>query len=78
MASSLSKIVNKLSEGFSRIKYKFEYNDKEFETGAIKLKYCDCFLESRNLKDDSTKRKCWCCNKNYQNKFYEKLNKNYF
>ena len=32
MASSLSKIVNKLSEGFSRIKYKFEYNDKEFET----------------------------------------------
>ena len=33
-------------------------------------KYCDCFLEYTDFKDE---HKCLCCNKNYQQKFGEKL-----
>ena len=38
-----------------------------------KCKYCDCFLEYVNLKDDLIEYKCLCCNKNYQQQFDEKL-----
>ena len=37
MASSLSDLVNNLSEGVHRIKCKFEHNDKKCETYGIKL-----------------------------------------
>ena len=40
---------------------------------GIKYKYFDCFLEYKNFKDDVIGYKCLCCNKNYQNKFHEKL-----
>ena len=50
MASSLSNLVNNLSEGIHRIKCKFGYNDKKFETCRIKYKYCDYFLEYTILK----------------------------
>ena len=36
-------------------------------------KYCNCFLEYTNFKDDLIKYECSCCNKNYQRKFDEKL-----
>ena len=62
MASSLS---NNLSEGIHRIKCKFEHDDKKCETCGIKYKYCDCFLEYMNFKDDLIEYKCLCCNKNY-------------
>ena len=52
MASSLSNLVNNLSEGIHRIKCKFEHDDKKCETCGIKYKYCDCFLEYTNFKDD--------------------------
>ena len=45
MASSLSNLVNNLSEGIHRIKCRFGNNDKKCETCGIKYKYCDCFLE---------------------------------
>ena len=45
MASSLSNLVNNLSEGLQRIKCKLGHNDKKCETCEIKYKYCDCFLE---------------------------------
>ena len=66
MASSLSNLVNNLSEGIHRIKCKF------CERCGIKYKYCDCFLEYTNFKDDSIEYKCLCCTKNYQQKFDEK------
>ena len=50
MASSLSNLVNNLSEGIHRIKCKFRHEDEKFETCGIKYKYYDCFLESKNLK----------------------------
>ena len=59
-------LVNNLSEGLG-------HDDKKCEIFGIKYKYCDCFLEYINFKDDLTEQKCLCCNKNYQHKFYEKL-----
>ena len=41
-------------------------------------KYCDCFLEYKNFKDDLIEYKCLCCNKNYQHKFDEKLKERFF
>ena len=38
---------------------------------GIKCKYCDCFLEYINFKDDSTEYKYLPCNKNCQQKFDE-------
>ena len=40
MGSSLSSLVNNLSEGLHRIKCKLEYDDKKCETCGIKYKYC--------------------------------------
>ena len=50
MASSLSNLVNNLSEGIHRIKCKYGHNDKKRETCKIQYKYCDYFLEYRNFK----------------------------
>ena len=68
MASSLSKLVNNLSEGIHRIKCKFGHYDKKCETCGIKYKYCDSCFEYANFKDDLVEYKCSCCNKNYQHK----------
>ena len=73
MASSLSNLVNDLSEGIHRIKCKFEHNDKKCETCGIKYKYCNCFLEYTNFKDDLIEYKCSICNKNCLINFDEKL-----
>ena len=77
MASSLSNLVNNLSEGIDRIKCKLGDDDKNGETCGIKYKYCDCFLEYKNFKDDLIEYKCLCCNKNHQRKFDEKLKKRF-
>ena len=73
MASSLSNLVNNLSDGIHSIKCKYGHDDKKCETCRIKYKYWNCFLEYTNFKDDLTEYKCLCCNKNYQRKFDEKL-----
>ena len=73
MASSLSNLVNNLSEGNQRIKCKYGHDDKKCETCGIKYKYCNYVLEYTNFKDDLIEYKCLCCNKNYQHKFDEKL-----
>ena len=75
MASSLSNLVNSLSIGIHKIKYKHGHNDKKFKTCWIKYKHCDCFLEYKDFRDDLIEYKCLCCNKNYQQKFDEKLKK---
>ena len=44
IASSLSNLVNNLSEGIHRIKCKCRHDDKKYETCGINYKYCDCFF----------------------------------
>ena len=63
LASSLSNLVNNLSEGIHRIKCKFGPEEKKCETCGIKYKYYDCFLEYTNFKDDLIGCKCLVCNK---------------
>ena len=75
LASSLSNLVNKLFEKIIKIKRKYRNDDKKCETSGIKYKYCNCFLEYTNLKDNLIEYKCLSCNKNYQQKFYQKLKK---
>ena len=71
MASSLSNLVSNLSVGIHRIKCKYGHGDK---TCRIKYKNCDCVFEYTIFEDDLIECKCLCCNKNFQQKFYEKLN----
>ena len=68
MASSLSNIVNNLSEEIHRIKCKYGHDDKNCETCEVKYKYWDCFLEYTKFKDNLTEYKCLICNKNLQKK----------
>ena len=75
---SLSNLVNNFSEGIQKIKRKYEHEDEKFETRGIKYKYCDCFLEYTNFKDDLIEYKCFHCNKNYQYKFDETLKEQFF
>ena len=78
MASSLSNLVNNLYKGIHIIKRKLINDDKKCETCRIKYKYCHCLLEYTNFKNDLTKYKCLCCNKNYQQKFNQKLKERFF
>ena len=43
------------------------------EAWQIKCKYCNCFFEYTNFKDNSIEYKCLYCNRNNQHKFDEKL-----
>ena len=78
MASSLSNLFNKLSEGIHRIKCRVGHDDKKCETCGIKYQYCDCFVEYKNSEDDSMEYKCLYCSKNYQHKLHEKLKERFF
>ena len=42
-------LSNNLSEGIHKMKCKYGHNIKTRETGRIKYKYCDCFLEYINF-----------------------------
>ena len=75
MGSSLSNLVNNFSEGIYRMNCS---DDKKCETCGIKCKFCDCFLECTNFKEDLIEYKCSCCNKNYQHKFNEKLMERFY
>ena len=55
MATSLSNLVNNLSEGIHRIKCKFGRDDKKCKICRIKYKYFKFFLEYSNFKDDLIK-----------------------
>ena len=69
MTSSLSNLLNNISEEIHRIKCKFGHHNKNCET---------CFLEFTNSKDDLIEYKYLRCNKNYQHKFDEKLKERLF
>ena len=57
MATSLSNLVDNLTEGIHK----------------IECKDCHFFLEYESVEDNSIKFKCIFCNKNYSNKFDEQL-----
>ena len=61
MASSLSNLVDNLTEGIHK----------------IKCKDCDCFLEYESVKDNFIKYKCLSCNRNYSNKIDTELKKRF-
>ena len=61
MATSLSNLVDNLTEGILK----------------IKCKDCDCFLEYKSVKDNFIKNKCLSCNKNYSNKIDEEFKKRF-
>ena len=46
---------------------------KKCESCGTEYKYYDYLLEYTNFKDDLIEYKCLCFNKNYQQKFDEKL-----
>ena len=77
MASSFSDLVNNLSEGVHKIKCKCGHNDQKCKICGIKYKYCECCLEYVNVIDDLIEYKCLCCNKSYEKKFNENLNKQF-
>ena len=57
MATSSSNLVDNLTEGIHKIKYK----------------NCDCCLENESVKDNLIKYKCLYCSKDYSNKIDEEL-----
>ena len=59
MASSLSNLIDNLTERIHK----------------IESKDCDCFLEYESVKDNSIKYNCLSCNKDYSNKIDEELQK---
>ena len=61
MATSLSNLVDNLTEGIHK----------------IKCKDCDCFLEYESVKDNFIKYKCFSCNRNYSNKIDKELKKRF-
>ena len=52
MTSSLSNLVNNLSEGLHRIKCTLGHNGKKCKSCGVKYKYCGSFFEYTNFKDD--------------------------
>ena len=52
MASYTSNLTSKLSKEIHKTKYTYRHNDENYKTCRIKYKYCDCFLEYANCKDD--------------------------
>ena len=61
MASSLSNLVDNLTEGVHK----------------IKCKDCDCFTKYESAKDNLIKYKCLSSNKYYLNKLDEKIKKQF-
>ena len=55
---SLSNFVNNFSEGIHRIKCKFGHHNKKCEICGTEYKYCNCYLEYKNFKDDLIEYKC--------------------
>ena len=78
MATSLPNLVKNLSEGIHRIKCKYKHDDKKCETCELNISIATVFLNTQILKNVLIEYKCLYCNKNYQQKFEEKLKKRFF
>ena len=73
MNSSLLNLVDNLAKRIHKVKWKYGHNNEQCEACRIKYKYCECFLEYQNFKDNLLKYNCLCCNKNNQKMFDENL-----
>ena len=62
-----------LLKEFIKLNVNTETMIKTYKNCRVKYKYCNSFVEHKNIKDNLTEYKCLCCNKNYQQKFDEKL-----
>ena len=60
MASSLSILVNNVTEKTHTIKFKYRHDNKKFETCGIKSKAFECCSKYKN--DDLIVYKCLCSN----------------
>ena len=76
--SSLSNLIIYLSKGLHVIKCKLGHDNKKCETCGIKYKYCDCFHEYTNFKDDLLEYKCPICNKRCQINLDKQLKEPFF
>ena len=72
ITSALSSIVNNPSEGIHKVKCRFGYNDKKYETCGITYEVC-YYKKQTNFKDDLIECKFLFRNKNYQQMFDEEL-----
>ena len=61
MTTSLSSLVDNLTEAIHK----------------IKCKYYDCSFEYGSVKNNLIKCKCLFCNKKYSNRIYEELKKRF-
>ena len=66
MASSLSNLVDNLTEAIHKIKFKYRHDNKKCEKYRIKYKDCECYLEYTRVTDNFIICKCLCCDRNYQ------------
>ena len=80
MTSSLSKLVNNLSEGIHRIKCKFGHDEKNVKHVKLNRSIATAFLNAQIWfdKDALVEYKCLRWNSNYQHKFDEKLKERFF
>ena len=49
IASSLSNVLNNLSERLHRTECKLRHDNEKCETCGIKYKYCDCYLQTLKI-----------------------------
>ena len=78
MASSLSNLFNNRSQVIHKIKYKTDAMIKYVKLGELNVSILTVFFGYTNFKDGLIEYKCLCCNKNYQQMFYEKLTEHIF
>ena len=62
MVSLLSNLVDNYPDNH-KTKSKYEHDTK---TVNMANKYCECYFEYTNVKDDLIVYKCFCCNINFQ------------
>ena len=73
MVSSLSNLVNNISEGIHKIKCKYRHDDKnvklaelDINIGTVFCLFVCFFFEFTNFRNDVIEHKCLCCIKNYK------------
>ena len=66
MVSLLSNLVDNHPDNHET-KSKYEHDTKNVNMVELNTnKYCECYFEYTNVKDDLIVYKCFCCNINFQ------------
>ena len=66
MVSLLSNLVDNYPDNH-KTKSKYEHDTKNVNMVELNTnKYCECYFEYTNVKDDLIVYKCFCCNINFQ------------